>query len=103
MLSNWDDLMTICEMAEEEDDDSMLEELKTGFAALTEDMETCRLETLLTGHYDKNNAMMSFQAGAGGTEAQDWCQMLYRMYTRWAELTASPTRSWTIRRATRPA
>ena len=71
MLSNWDD--------------SMLEELKTGFAALTEDMETCRLETLLTGHYDKNNAMMSFQAGAGGTEAQDWCQMLYRMYTRWAE------------------
>ena len=85
MLSNWDDLMTICEMAEEEDDDSMLEELKTGFAALTEDMETCRLETLLTGHYDKNNAMMSFQAGAGGTEAQDWCQMLYRMYTRWTE------------------
>ena len=60
-LPNWDDLMT------------------------TEDMETCRLETLLTGHYDKNNAMMSFQAGAGGTEAQDWCQMLYRMYTRWAE------------------
>ena len=85
MCSEWDDLMTICEMAEEEDDDSMLEELKTGFAALTEDMETCRLETLLTGHYDKNNAMMSFQAGAGGTEAQDWCQMLYRMYTRWAE------------------
>ena len=85
MLSDWDDLMTICEMAEEEDDDSMLEELKTGFAALTEAMESCRLETLLTGHYDKNNAMMSFQAGAGGTEAQDWCQMLYRMYTRWAE------------------
>ena len=85
MLSNWDDLMTICEMAEEEDDDSMLEELKTGFAALTEDMETCRLETLLTGHYDKNNAMMSFQAGAGGTEAQDWASMLERMYLRYAE------------------
>ena len=85
MLSDWDDLMTICEMAEEEDDDSMLEELKASFAALTEAMESCRLETLLTGHYDKNNAMMSFQAGAGGTEAQDWCQMLYRMYTRWAE------------------
>ena len=85
MCSEWDDLMTICEMAEEEDDDSMLEELKTGFAALTEDMETCRLETLLTGHYDKNNAMMSFQAGAGGTEAQDWASMLMRMYLRWAE------------------
>ncbi len=85
MLSDWDDLMTICEMAAEEDDDSMLDELVEGFAALSAEMESCRLETLLTGKYDKNNAMMSFQAGAGGTEAQDWCQMLYRMYTRWAE------------------
>jgi len=85
MCAAWDDLMTICEMAEEEDDDSMLEELKEGFAALTANMEKCRLETLLTGKYDKNNAMMSFHAGAGGLEAQDWCQMLYRMYTRWAE------------------
>ena len=85
MLSQWDDLMTICEMAMEEDDDSMLEELKEGFEQLTEEMEACRLETLLTGHYDKNNALMSFHAGAGGLEAQDWCQILYRMYTRWAE------------------
>ena len=85
MCAAWDDLMTICEMAEEEDDDSMLEELKEGFAQLSANMESCRLETLLTGKYDRNNALMSFQAGAGGTEAQDWCQMLYRMYTRWAE------------------
>ena len=85
MVSDWDDLMTICEMAAEEDDDSMLDELRDGFAALAAEMESCRLETLLTGKYDKNNALMSFQAGAGGTEAQDWCQMLYRMYTRWAE------------------
>ena len=85
MRSSWDDLMTICEMAAEEDDDSMLEELKEGFAKLEEDMERCRLETLLTGHYDDHNALVSFHAGAGGTEAQDWCQMLYRMYTRWAE------------------
>ena len=85
MLESWDDLMTICEMAEEEDDDSMLDELKEGFQTLSEDMERCRLQTLLTGTYDGNNAMVSFQAGAGGTEAQDWCQMLYRMYTRWAE------------------
>ena len=85
MCAAWDDLMTICEMAAEEDDDSMLDELKEGFAALAANMESCRLETLLTGKYDKNNAIMSFQAGAGGTEAQDWCQMLYRMYTRWAE------------------
>ena len=85
MVSAWEDLVTICEMAAEEDDDSMLDELKTGFEQLTSDMEACRLETLLTGKYDRNNALMSFQAGAGGTEAQDWCQMLYRMYTRWAE------------------
>ena len=85
MLSSWDDLMTICEMAAEEDDDSMLDELKEGFAQLEKNMETCRLETLLTGRYDKNNALMSFHAGAGGLEAQDWCSMMYRMYTRWAE------------------
>ena len=64
--------------------DSMLDELKEGFQKLTEDMERCRLETLLTGNYDGNNAMVSFQAGAGGTEAQDWCQMLFRMYGQWA-------------------
>ena len=85
MVSTWEDLITICEMAADEDDDSMLPELKEGYEALTTEMEACRLETLLTGKYDKNNALMSFQAGAGGTEAQDWCQMLYRMYTRWAE------------------
>ena len=85
MCSSWDDLMTICEMAAEEDDDSMLPELKQGYEILSKDMEACRLETLLTGKYDRNNAIMSFQAGAGGTEAQDWCQMLYRMYTRWTE------------------
>ena len=85
MQASWEDLMTICEMAAEEDDDSMLPELKEGFEKLTADMERCRLQTLLTGRYDGHNVMMSFQAGAGGTEAQDWCQMLYRMYTRWAE------------------
>ena len=85
MLSSWDDMMTICEMAAEEDDDSMLPELKESYEKLSQDMETCRLETLLTGHYDHHNALVSFHAGAGGTEAQDWCQMLYRMYTRWAE------------------
>ena len=85
MESLWDDLMTICEMALEEDDDSMLDELKTGFEKLENNMETARLETLLTGEYDNSNALVSFHAGAGGTEAQDWCQMLYRMYTHWAE------------------
>ncbi len=85
MVSGREDLLLMCEMAIEEDDDSMLEELLEGYASLEADMEAARLETLLTGEYDANNALMSFHAGAGGTEAQDWCQMLYRMYTRWAE------------------
>ncbi len=85
MQESWDDLMTIIEMAQEENDESMLEELTEGYTALEDQMEATRLETLLTGDYDSNNALVSFQAGAGGTEAQDWCQMLYRMYTRWAE------------------
>ncbi|MBQ3216575.1 MAG: peptide chain release factor 2 [Oscillospiraceae bacterium] len=85
METAWDDLMTICEMALEEKDDSMIQELTEGYIKLEEDMEKARLETLLTGEYDGNNALLSFHAGAGGTEAQDWCYMLYRMYTRWAE------------------
>ncbi len=85
MLDSWEDMTTICEMALEENDDSMLDELLSGFAKLEDDMETARLQTLLTGEYDNSNALLSFHAGAGGTEAQDWCQMLYRMYTRWAE------------------
>ena len=85
MCSDWDDLMTICEMAIEENDDSMLDDLKQGFSELESRMESARLESLLTGEYDGNNALLSFQAGAGGTEAQDWASMLYRMYTHWVE------------------
>ena len=85
MCADREDLLVLCEMAVEEDDDSLLPELEEGYATLEKEMEEARLETLLTGEYDANNALMSFHAGAGGTEAQDWCQMLYRMYTRWAE------------------
>lgn len=83
--SQWEDLLTLCEMAIEENDESMLEELETGYAHVEEEMEKQKMSTLLTGEYDRNNALVSFHAGAGGTEAQDWCSMLYRMYTRWAE------------------
>ncbi len=81
----WSDLMTLCEMGNEEEDASLIPELREGFAQLEEDMEKARLATLLTGEYDASNAILTFHAGAGGTEAQDWAQMLYRMYTRWAE------------------
>ena len=81
----WDDLMTLCQMGIEEDDASLLPELESDYASLVEALEDARLSTLLSGQYDANNAILSFHAGAGGTEAQDWTQMLYRMYTRWAE------------------
>ena len=84
-LSAWDDLMTLCEMGNEEEDESLIPEVEAGFAALEGEMETARLSTLLSGEYDNSTAIISLQAGAGGTEAQDWAQMLYRMYTRWAE------------------
>ena len=85
LCSKWDDLMAICEMAIEEGDDSMLDELRGDYAKLEGDLEAMRLSTLLSGEYDANNAILTIHPGAGGTEAQDWAQMLYRMYTRWAE------------------
>ncbi len=85
LCAQWDDLMAICEMALEENDDSMLDELKSGYAGFEETLEAMRLSTLLSGEYDANNAILTIHPGAGGTEAQDWAQMLYRMYTRWAE------------------
>ncbi len=81
----WEDMLTMCEMAIEEDDDSMLPDLESEFQSFEETLESMRLETLLTGEYDANNAILTFHAGAGGTEAQDWTSMLYRMYNMWAE------------------
>ena len=83
--ASWEDLTALCEMGQEADDPELLEELKGEYAALEEKVEETRMTTLLSGEYDNSNAILQFHAGAGGTEAQDWAQMLYRMYTRWAE------------------
>jgi len=85
LCGRWDDLFTLCEMALEEEDESLLPELTDEYAAFERDLEQARLSTLLSGEYDGCNAILTFHAGAGGTEAQDWAQMLYRMYTRWSE------------------
>ena len=85
LAARWDDLLTLCQMAMEENDESLLPELTDEFGSFSEDLESARLATLLSGEYDSCNAILSFHAGAGGTEAQDWAEMLYRMYTRWAE------------------
>ncbi|MCI2105595.1 MAG: peptide chain release factor 2 [Intestinimonas sp.] len=81
----WSDLITLCEMGNEEEDESLVPELEEGYSRLEAEMEQARLSTLLTGEYDESNAIITLHAGAGGTEAQDWAQMLFRMYTRWAE------------------
>ncbi len=81
----WEDLSTLVELAIEEGDESVLDEVKNGYKTLCESLEEMKIETMLSGKYDKNNAIFTLHAGAGGTEAQDWCEMLYRMYTRWAE------------------
>ncbi len=85
LKTDWEDISTLVELAIAEDDDTLLEEITTGFEALKEKIENMKLETLLSGPYDKSNAIITLHAGAGGTEAQDWCQMLYRMYNMWAE------------------
>ena len=85
LCQSWEDMFALCEMAIEENDDSMLDELKEEFNTFSEKVESTRLSTLLTGEYDANNAILTFHAGAGGTEAQDWASMLYRMYNMWAE------------------
>ena len=85
LLSAWEDLVTLCEMGQEEDDADILEELKAEYETLEKNVEDTRMTTLLSGEYDNNNVILQLHAGAGGTEAQDWAQMLFRMYTRWAE------------------
>ena len=85
LYSSWEDLVTLCEMGQEEDDADILEELKAEFETLEKNVEDTRMTTLLSGEYDNNNVILQLHAGAGGTEAQDWAQMLFRMYTRWAE------------------
>ena len=85
LVSEWEDTLTLCEMAQEEDDPSQLEEVVSGYETLEKEISERRLAALLSGEYDANNAILTFHAGAGGTEAQDWAEMLYRMYCRWGE------------------
>lgn len=85
LKADWEDLITLAELGDEEEDISVLDELKNGVKKLVDRVEKMKLETLLSGEYDKNNAILTLHSGAGGTESQDWVQMLYRMYTRWAE------------------
>ena len=83
LYSEYDDICTLIEMVDEEEDRSMVKEIEKDIAHFEEDFEKLRIETLLSGEYDSCNAIMTLHAGTGGTEACDWVNMLYRMYTRW--------------------
>lgn len=85
LKNNFDDLETLVELSCQENDDSSAEEIKQQFKSIKKELKQQTLSTLLTGEYDSQNAILTFHAGAGGTESQDWAEMLCRMYTRWAE------------------
>lgn len=85
LKSLYDDVKVLISLAEEEQDESLLEEIESSLKIVQTELESQRLETLLNGEYDAKNAILTLHAGAGGTEAQDWVEMLYRMYCRWGE------------------
>jgi len=85
LSTQYDDILTLIEMGYEDEDPEMAAEIRTELDEFVTEFETLRIGTLLSGEYDKNNAILKLNAGAGGTESCDWAGMLYRMYTRWAE------------------
>lgn len=85
LKTSFEDLSVLIEIGDEEGDLSLVEEITLSIEEFEKGLANLRLQTLLTGEYDKNNAILTFHAGAGGTEAMDWVQMLVRMYTRWSE------------------
>lgn len=85
LKNDYEDTMTLIELANDEEDDSMVDECTEAVDRVKNNLDSQTLATLLTGEYDNNNAILTFHAGAGGTEAQDWALMLFRMYNRWGE------------------
>ena len=85
LMAKYEDAETLYEMGIEEGDASMEDDIRAEVDLIAEGLETLQLEVLLSGDYDANDAILTLHAGAGGTEAQDWTQMLLRMYGRWAE------------------
>ncbi len=83
--TQYDDILTLIELGDESNDESMVDEVRSELDEFIEELEELRISTLLSEEYDKCNAILELNAGAGGTESCDWCSMLYRMYTRWAE------------------
>lgn len=85
LKNNYDDALVMIELADEEGDESLVEDCTLSVDEIEKSVEALTLSTLLSGEFDDSNAILTFHAGAGGTEAQDWAEMLFRMYNRWGE------------------
>ncbi len=85
LSSQYNDILELIELGYEDNDPAIIPDIEEELVSFKETFENIRISTLLSGEYDKNNAILKLNAGAGGTESCDWCSMLYRMYTRWAE------------------
>ena len=85
LSGQYNDILELIELGYEDNDPAIIPDIEEELASFKETFENIRISTLLSGEYDKNNAILKLNAGAGGTESCDWCSMLYRMYTRWAE------------------
>lgn len=85
LKKEFEDIGILIDLAQEEEDESMVTEIQKAYEDYKKEYEDLRIKTLLNGEYDTNNAIISIHAGSGGTDAQDWAEMLLRMYTRWAE------------------
>lgn len=85
LMAQLEDTLALIALCEEENDGEMAQDIRAEADSFLNKLEDMKLSTLLSGEYDSSNAILSIHAGAGGTEAQDWAEMLYRMYTRWAE------------------
>ena len=85
MYTQYDDILTMIELAYDENDESLIPEIREMLDSFETNFDDMRVKTLLSEEYDSENAILKLNAGAGGTESCDWCSMLYRMYTRWAE------------------
>jgi peptide chain release factor 2 len=99
LAGSLEDIEVMIDLAEEEDDVSVVSEIQTGYEKWKRDKDALRIRTLLDGEYDGHNAIVSIHAGSGGTDAQDWAEMLLRMYLRWAEAKKYRVKMWDLQDA----
>ena len=99
LRSEYEELEVLLELADEDPDSGLAEEASAAYTKYSKDLETMKISSLLDGEHDGSNAIVTIHSGAGGTDAQDWAEMLLRMYTRWAEAKNYKVRLWEVQSA----